>query len=206
MSGVYIIFLDVDGVLFSPWHHKINYCDDVVYNDLVPHFDDVALDNLNMLMDNVTIKTGMPVRIVLSSAWRNLGILDTLKQMFQMHKFSEYIIDKTPFLENNRDIEIKTWLEINKQKYNILNYIVLDDNDFNLTNTFGKKFIHCDSTKLFDNDRYELALKIMLHYPLKEDIRWYTLQDRNATNLFIIMLINSILIWICIFYLLLWKI
>lgn len=190
-TDVYLIFLDIDGVMFDPSCYGVDYyTQHVNYPNLVPSFDQCAVSNLRCLIDRVKWKTDKDVFIVLSSAWRNLGNLEYILQIFEQHYFSKFIIDKTPCIElMSRDLEIYAWLEMNKKKYNIINYVILDDNDINLSGRFGKKFIHC--TSLFDIDAYNKSMDMLLqHDHNKKSIRkkyiYYFLLTSNLVSLAVI--------------------
>jgi len=199
MDETYIVFLDIDGVLFDPLNFNINYhTQQVRYIDLVRHFDSVALSNLHYLIDTIENKTNKKVHIVLSSAWRMLGDFNQILKLFEQHNFSNYLIDKTPYIgDYDRDIEIHAWLEKHKNNYNIINYIILDDNDFNLSTRFGKRFIHC--TKLFDGKAFENALDTMLNHKYEEKNH----NDKLNKNkyFYVLTILNNLILWSIIFYL-----
>jgi hypothetical protein len=184
MENVYIVFLDVDGVLFSPWKFDVNYIllSEFNYGKLIPHFDKGALHNLHSLIDRIEDRTNEQVMIVLSSGWRILGEVHELKELFKIHRFSEYMIDKTPHINDvDRGLEIHTWIEQNKHKYNILNFVILDDNDFNLRCRFGKKFIECDPAKLFDIKAFGIALETLLCHE-KDGVEKQVVQENKGNN------------------------
>lgn len=117
---MFIIFLDIDGVLFEGFDscsHSEEYNDlfeqyikdkpnysQYVYEGILTDyaqfkaqthfFDELALSNLKKLMDYVKQK-GIDVGIVLSSAWKEFFDTETLKKLFSRLEFSQYIVDKT---------------------------------------------------------------------------------------------------------------
>ena len=207
MTKVYAVFVDVDGVIFSPWQYNINYMVPVDYHGLIQNFDNNALNNMNRMIELIQMRTGVQVIIILSSNWRLLGTVYELKELFKMHKFSNYIVDKTPHIgDNNRDLEIYTWLEVNKCKYTVLNYVIIDDNDFNLSKRFGRRFIKCDPEKLFDNDTLNIALTNILDKRLHNEKYWYTglFVDHEPTNKFLLIIFtNLIMLWLIAIFLIL---
>lgn len=198
-NDTYIVFLDIDGVLFDPLNFNINYhTQQVKHIDLVKDFDTVALSNLHYLIDTIEYKTNKPVHIVLSSAWRMLGDFNHILELFEQHKFSKYLIDRTPYIgDYDRDLEIHAWLEKHKKNYNVINYIILDDNDFNLSTRFGKRFIHC--TRLFDASAFEKALDTILNH--KHEDKKQTIVVNKNKYYYIFTLVNNLVLMSIIFYL-----
>nr|CCC94279.1 conserved hypothetical protein [Trypanosoma congolense IL3000] len=102
-----VVFLDCDGVvsplggqLFAP--QQMKYLGEII--------------------------NGSGAHIVLSSSWRmtEFGRSEVARQLnrFKLPSF----IDCTPSLPNGpRSVEILTWIERNKEKYNIVNFLALDD-------------------------------------------------------------------------------
>lgn len=115
------IFLDIDGVLNSmDWFEQ---------NKNVSGFIEINPDKVKLLKEIVD-ETG--ASIILSSSWRELYtsngkqenemytyLIDSLKQ------FGLYIKDHTPYINDNRPLEIKTWLENNDNESD--RYVSLDD-------------------------------------------------------------------------------
>ncbi len=158
---MHIIFLDIDGVLVGnfmvPAHKRTK--------EAVAGFNPQAVGNLNRLIQ-ACIKTGQTPGIVLSSSWRTkvinevleLHTLEYLKDLFQEHDFSKYIIDVVPIVTKNDDAwyrrrcEIKKWLD--SHKYD--EYIVLDD--MKGLSCFKNRFIHCKGD-LFGDKELEKAIQ-----------------------------------------------
>lgn len=123
-----IIFLDIDGVLNSmPYflYLKKNHIDDE-YNQINDY-------NLQMLSK---IYHACNAKIVLSSSWRTLNDPKD-KESYKLYesllrKLNDYdmeIFSQTPVINNNRPLEIYTWLSERSDKENI-NFVIIDD-DFN---------------------------------------------------------------------------
>ena len=116
------IFLDIDGVLNSvDWFKQ---------NKNVSGYIEINPDKVRLLKEIVD-ETG--ASIILSSSWRELHtsngnqghemytyLIDSLKQ------FGLYIKDHTPYINDNRPLEIKTWIEEN-EKDNPVSFVSLDD-------------------------------------------------------------------------------
>lgn len=116
------IFLDIDGVLNSvDWFEQ---------NKNVSGYIEINPDKVRLLKEIVD-ETG--ASIILSSSWRELHtsngnqghemytyLIDSLKQ------FGLYIKDHTPYINDNRPLEIKTWIEEN-EKDDPVSFVSLDD-------------------------------------------------------------------------------
>lgn len=116
-----IIFLDVDGVLNSmAFFEQNNGKGHAMISDY----------NLQML---AKIYHTCNAKIVLSSSWRTLDVPDDVHVhwMYQylvdaLARYDMEIISKTPELEMNRPLEIKTWLDNQSNKEEI-RFVSLDD-------------------------------------------------------------------------------
>ena len=136
-----IIFLDIDGVLLSL---------DAPYSseDPVSAFDKAALSCLNELI--LEIKQKDSVGIVISSDWRQSYKVTELKNTFKCHAFAKDIIGKTidkkdsSLPDYHRGKKIKSWLSAHRD-LKISNFIILDDNAFDITTYFQGQFVHCES-------------------------------------------------------------
>lgn len=101
-----IVFCDIDGVLNT---YKGNPG---------PHFSKPCIDNLKELLKNKDIK------VVVSSAWRMLG-LEKIKQIFEQNGInSDIIVDITGHEKGDRGIQIDAWL---KRNGNPSDFVILDD-------------------------------------------------------------------------------
>lgn len=115
-----IIFLDVDGVLNSSAYFKENKS---------KGHADISDFHLQML---AKIYHACNAKIVLSSSWRELDVEDLhVYWMYQylldeLARYDMEIIDKTPIVDMNRPLEIKTWLD-NRPDKDEINFISLDD-------------------------------------------------------------------------------
>lgn len=176
------IFMDIDGVLernhfsipemfsryklidvMNPSHNRdCKHCISC-YTAQAHLFESEAVNSLHGLINK--IKDLANVHIVISSALRKNRTVPELKQIFHMHEFSNYIIDKTvdngvPFHEWENDCiyfhreedkecrasQINTWM---KQHPEYSGFAVIDDFDDHLGLNFGDKFI---STKHQQNE------------------------------------------------------
>lgn len=116
-----IIFLDVDGVLNSMAYFE--------QNKGKGHIDISDL-HLQML---AKIYHTCDAKIVLSSTWRELDDESDIHVywMYQylldeLARYDMEIISKTPVIDMNRPLEIKTWLDNRPDKENI-RFVSLDD-------------------------------------------------------------------------------
>ena len=116
-----IIFLDVDGVLNSSAYFEANKGKGrIEINDF----------HLKML---AKIYHTCDAKIVLSSSWRELDDPSDIHVYWmyeylvnELARYGMEIIDKTPYVENNRPLEIKTWLDNHVDKDDI-RFVSLDD-------------------------------------------------------------------------------
>lgn len=118
-----IIFLDVDGVLNSMAFFEHNRGKGRGYSEI----SDYHLQMLAKIYHTCNAK------IVLSSTWRELDCddNDTCMAMYQylvneLARYNMRIMSKTPLINNNRPLEIKTWLgnRVNKDE---IRFVSLDD-------------------------------------------------------------------------------
>lgn len=119
-----IIFLDVDGVLNSAAYFKRMSLNGI------RNFDEITELHLQNL---AKIYNACDAKIVLSSTWRELDDKDAPEcyAMYEylinsLKKYDMEIIGKTPVIDMNRPLEIKTWLDSREDKENI-SFISLDD-------------------------------------------------------------------------------
>jgi len=148
-----IIFIDIDGVLNnSRTFKKAKY-----KKQFLSHFEYDCAELEKELIENLyTIVMQNTAKIVISSSWRiYLGIEDFKLLFYSVSNkdFSEIIIDCTPCVESNiiqivasREVEIKVWLEINKDKYDIQKYIIIDDETHDLKSLMNH-VVKIDSTE-----------------------------------------------------------
>lgn len=183
-SEMIVIFLDIDGVLFNnPMDGSVQKRVEERWKDKGPSpdpypciecdraavdlFDREALNTLDHFIRTVQ-NTGKKVGIVISSAWREEKTVALLKDLFSPHSFSTFIIDKTVDRlqgadDNSRGAQIQHWLNNNKDKYNVKDFVILDDVDNRIFRLFGDKFILCDthSSPLFGMKQCNEALGVL---------------------------------------------
>ena len=118
-----IIFLDVDGVLNSMAFFEQNKGKGRGYSEI----SDFHLQMLAKIYHTCDAK------IVLSSTWRELDCddNDVCMEMYQylvneLARYNMKIISKTPVINMNRPLEIKTWLDNRVDKDDIC-FVSLDD-------------------------------------------------------------------------------
>lgn len=178
-----IIFLDIDGVLFdNPMdgsvHRRVDerlnrirvegeipepYPDIECDRAAVDLFDPTSLHYLHKLISDINEQTQEEVGIVLSSAWRERRSLKELRDLFEQHAFSKYLIDKTPKLSGQlRGKEIAQWLKEHKAHYDVSAFVILDDWDSGLSANFPEAFVEFNPSKLFTAQEHRKALDIVL--------------------------------------------
>jgi hypothetical protein len=115
------IFLDIDGVLNSEeyyihrqkdWSGKFKFSYDL---------DEIAIQRLNKIIENTKIN------IVLSSTWRLFQINEVINSLkYKGFKYDiEYV---TTFIPMDRGLQILKFIKNN----NVKDYIVIDDDDFDI--------------------------------------------------------------------------
>ena len=131
-----IIFLDVDGVLNNASYIKKCYKRSInkkktIYSGKNVPFDPHNLKNLAKIVN----KTG--AKIVLSSTWRifksHIYVLEA-----RLAEYGLRIYDKTDNINMIKGAEITEWL---KQHRDIENYVVIDDEEYNLSNFIDNKHL-----------------------------------------------------------------
>ena len=117
------IFLDIDGVLNSP-------SDDIVINRM---FEEKKLKLFIDLVKETNSKI-----VVISSRRHYEDEINLILDTFKNEPFFEdiYFLPETKGLRRNK--EINNFIH----KYNILNYVVLDDIDDGNSSLFKERFIH----------------------------------------------------------------
>ena len=133
-----VIFLDVDGVLNT---NKTLYCDDSIEAHLVQNL--------------ATIVEATGAEIVLTSNWRfSHYSLTVLKDAFRYFNLTIYSEIEDQFC---RATEIKLWAN----KHKVDKYVVLDDEDENLSARFQEKFIKIDFSKGLTREVAAKAIKLL---------------------------------------------
>ena len=117
-----IIFLDFDGVLNTEQYQARLAVDGAPNKDAWgPLFDPRAVDNLRKIIE----ATG--AAIVISSSWRYIHRLGSLRMMWEIRELPGEILDTLPcgatYISRGEDIEC--WLNQHGQP----NYVIIDDLD-----------------------------------------------------------------------------
>ena len=111
-----VIFLDIDGVLNSD-----EYFDRIEGLNMQGIENQVDVEKIKLIKKAVE-ETG--AKVVLSSSWRYKRNAQYLKQLLFEH---DIFVDSTPYLNNERGIEIKEWL---KEHPDTEDFVILDDEVF----------------------------------------------------------------------------
>lgn len=166
-----VIFLDIDGVLFTPRHdgsiqkqlrklypEKTNF-EPMHYDIAATHlFDTKAVSNLDQLIGKTNAK------IVISSDWRRNLTVDQLTEIFAKHSFSKVIVDKTPDMVVEESIlmgrakQINAWL---LHHPTVLSFVILDDCDEGLSKQYPKNFVRVNYRNLLTADDVIKAAQIL---------------------------------------------
>lgn len=115
-----IIFLDYDGVVNTIWFQDVNGEPNFNFGKLAQVNNTQAIAWLNKLYRDFEYS------IVVSSTWRFNPNYQKFLYKAGLNKNIK-ILGKTPNLQTIRGIEIKEWLNDNKNNYNIEDFIILDD-------------------------------------------------------------------------------
>ena len=125
-----IIFLDIDGVLFTNNHYSFLTLNRQKIRDKFGfYFDPACIIRFNEIIDKTNAK------IVISSSWKMQGV-QNLKECFIDRGIKGEIIDVTTSMTSEgkfffcREDEIKYWLNKNV----VDNYAVVDDLDLDIDN------------------------------------------------------------------------
>lgn len=126
-EDIKVIFLDIDGVLNSyDWFVSNRK------NKHRVHLDDKAIEFLSRVVNSTNAK------IVLSSSWRIISEdsepMIELKEKFK--KLNMDIFDKTgrSRKRKSRGWEIREWLKENKKLFNIISFVIIDDDSYDIIN------------------------------------------------------------------------
>ena len=117
-----IVFLDFDGVLNTEQYQARLTVDDKPTKDTWgPLFDPHAVENLRQILDE------MDAQIVISSSWRYVHSLDSLRTMWVTRDLPGEILDTLACgaTDISRGEEIECWLERNDRP----DYVIIDDLD-----------------------------------------------------------------------------
>lgn len=116
------IFLDVDGVLNSD-----EYFDSVSYSDDDSIENEIDMNKIKLLKEAVDLTDA---QVVLSSSWRYTRKAQSLRKLLIENGI---MTDVTPFLQNKRGLEIKSWLKNNPD---VDDFVILDDEVFDSYDDF----------------------------------------------------------------------
>src|ERR1700749_3813508 len=127
-----IIFLDVDGVLNSEetvdyyGHYGGWFGENDEIDEVKVAWGQQLVDNLKYIVEQTNAE------IVVSSTWRVHFSLQKFSDMFKIYGWENVpLIGKTESLAASRGVEINQWLNANEGE--IESYVILDDNDWFLT-------------------------------------------------------------------------
>lgn len=117
-----VIFLDFDGVLNTEQYHAQLAIEGKPTKDAWgPLFDPRAAANLHRILDATN------AAIVISSSWRYIHNLESLRMMWKVRELPGDIIDTLPcgatYISRGEDIEY--WLD----RYGRPDYVIIDDLD-----------------------------------------------------------------------------
>lgn len=156
MNKLIYIFLDIDGVLNS--FQYLEYCYKRHHKPMsmnhVP-FDPNCLENLMILVQTIE-KNNCTVQIILSSTWR-LSEIDYEIVNARLAEYGLRLEGKTPRIEQQRGLEIKEFL---KDK-NYLNYIILDDESFDILQYHSSHLVTTNPVTGLDKDNIQECLNII---------------------------------------------
>lgn len=112
-----VIFLDIDGVLNSD-----EYLDRIKNLDIKGIEREIDVEKIKLLKKAID-ETG--AKVVLSSSWRYTRNAQYLKELLLNYGIYAAV---TPFIQNERGLEIKQWLSDNQD---VEDFVILDDEIFN---------------------------------------------------------------------------
>lgn len=155
MNNIIYIFLDIDGVLNNENYIKECYERNghhAMHMNHVP-FDPKCLNNLMILCQEIE-KLGYAVQIILSSTWR-LHEIDYEIVNARLAEYGLSLKDKTPYISGNRGKEILDFL---KNHNNYIDYIILDDDAFDILELHPNKLIRTSFKTGLTGSEVSLAL------------------------------------------------
>lgn len=186
-----VIFLDIDGVVctmrslclaMARWYgvplDSDLYWDDIVVDPRIEElqqqrrenkqsvpdlymefwpFDIIAVDYIHKI-----IRENPNVRFVISSTWREGQTIESLHQMFKLKGMTLPILDFTPQqIDKDRGMEIKTWLDFNKDSYGVTHFCAIDDNIKSIKRVFPDNVVETSYKNGFGEDEYNKLMKIL---------------------------------------------
>lgn len=156
MNKLIYIFLDIDGVLNS--FQYLKHCYEKHGKPMSMNhtpFDPNCLENLMILVQTIE-KNNCTVQIILSSTWR-LSEIDYEIVNARLAEYGLRLEGKTPRIEQQRGLEIKEFL---KDK-NYLNYIILDDESFDILQYHSSHLVTTNPVTGLDKDNIQECLNII---------------------------------------------
>ncbi len=165
----FAVFLDIDGVfnrngvstvlideIVKEKFGELDHCSKcatrcITCETAAAHlFDSTSISHFHHLVTK--IQEIAEAHIIISSDWRRERSMSQLKQIFHIHPFTPFILDKTteqrdgewrvfcraPHVGRCRASEIKEWLA---QHPGYFGHLIFDDIDDHLTQNFSEKFI-----------------------------------------------------------------
>ena len=167
----YVIFLDVDGVLNNT-NYTTKYYDKYgkdayfrVVNEDFDLFDPKSLKYIRKLVDTF----GSELLIVISSTWRrNLRAYNkVIDKIMDGTNAYNVLIDRTEVRADAiRGLEIRDYLENNSDILEDANFVIIDDDDFDIIDykdvpDYSHNFVKCSHEEGFKKNEYKRALKIL---------------------------------------------
>lgn len=153
---IFYIFLDIDGVLNNDNYTLLCYqrCKEPFFCSDVP-FDNRNIEALMYLCNDLKQRR-YNVNIILSSTWR-LRKEDMVIANSRLAQYGLNISDKTPYINQNRGLEIKEFL---KDKVNY-NFLIIDDESFDIENIFHNNFVKVNSSCGFTMEDVDTCLHLL---------------------------------------------
>ncbi len=151
---MYIIFLDIEGVLNVPFAYANGK--KYAYKGINPTkgFYTNAVANLNELIH------WSGASIVITSTWRYNHTIEQLNNALRERGVYAKVIDKTDVLGLDRGEEIAEWLRKNDI---VKKFIIIDDNIQDIKELFPNNYLETDKFRGFGTDKLlEDALEIIL--------------------------------------------
>jgi len=134
-----VMFLDFDGVLNSlgSFHYedRRRRANPSISGPVDETLDPVCVSNVQYVLDHYP-----EMKVVITSTWRINFDLEWLKDKLASYGMDpSRVIDMTPnYWQERRGEEIKAWLDLNP---NVDRFIILDDNDWGISELYSKNFI-----------------------------------------------------------------
>ena len=128
-----LLFLDIDGVLNSgEYTKKLDHTMITDGNGDFPDIDPEAMNRLNSIINETDCE------VILSSGWRNFP---NIKEHLLECGLCKPIKDVTPVSFVSRGYEIYYYLQTNNWDKKYDKFVILDDNDFDISVNFPYNFI-----------------------------------------------------------------